>query len=172
MSIKVFVDTKKVKLRFDRLPEESLDRLEVEAQDLERELVQKAEGLASGAVLQVRSGKYVAAIKGLVRRSKSGVYGKVGSRDPRAALFEYGGKTGPHDIEPRNAKALMFSLGGASALFAAVVHHPGGDYGRQQMGGAGSRGKYSVIFTAFDQMRADIFTRLYGAVEQAVEAEE
>jgi hypothetical protein len=171
VSIKVFVDAAKVKLRFQELPPQSLDALEDAAHDLETELLGRAQGLASGAVLQVRTGKYVAAIKGSVRRSKTGVYGKVGSRDPRADLFEFGGKTGPHDIAPRGAKALTLNLGGASTMFAAIVHHPGGDYGRQSLG-TGSRGKYSVIFTAFDQMRAEIFSRFYGAVEQAVKAGE
>jgi hypothetical protein len=169
VSIRVYVDTTKTRLRFDKLPADALDALEEAAQDLDSQLLSKAEGLASGAVLQVRSGKYVAALKGSVKRSKSGVYGKLYSRDPRAALFEYGGKTGPHPIDPKNAHALLLQVSGGK--FAAHVQHRGGDYGRQQLG-SGSRGKYSVIFAAYDTMRGEIFTRMYGAVYGAIEAGE
>ena len=41
-----------------------------------------------------------------------------------AAIQEYGGVTGPHQILPSRAKALAFMAGG-EAVFARVVHHPG-----------------------------------------------
>jgi hypothetical protein len=54
---------------------------------------------------------------------------------PYAAIQEYGGKTPPHVIEPVNARALAFMVGGplglssgggANALvFAKKVNHPG-----------------------------------------------
>jgi len=56
---------------------------------------------------------------------------------PWAKIQEEGGKTGPHVIEPVNAKALAFMVGGplgfssgggANALvFAKKVNHPGSD---------------------------------------------
>ena len=41
-----------------------------------------------------------------------------------AAIQEYGGKTGAHEILPSKAKALAFVVGGA-LRFARKVEHPG-----------------------------------------------
>jgi hypothetical protein len=43
---------------------------------------------------------------------------------PYARIHEFGGTTKPHVIEPRNAKALRFIIGGR-VVFARRVHHPG-----------------------------------------------
>jgi hypothetical protein len=90
--------------------------------------------------------------------------------DPKANLFEFGGKTGPHDIEPDNAQALLLQIGGGK-IFAAKVHHPGGDFGRESFG-AGSQGKYSVVQLAYNEMRAEIFSRMYDAAFEGVAAGE
>jgi hypothetical protein len=166
MSVKVYVDAQEVKLKLTELPPKALDAAEGAANELEQELLSRAQGLASGAVLQVRSGKYLAAIKGDVSRTTETVKGRVYSRDPRVDLFEYGGSTGPHDIEASNAQALVLQVRGGT-IFRKSVHHPGGDYGRSALG-AGSRGKYSVLFTALDAMRAEIFEKMYHAVDDAV----
>jgi len=166
MAIKVFVDATQVKLKLTELPPKALDAAEGAANELEQELLSRAQSLASGAVLQVRSGKYLAGIKGDVKRSTETVKGRVYSRDARADLFEYGGRTGPHEIEASGAQALMLQVRGG-VIFRKSVHHPGGDYGRTSVG-ADSRGKYSVILTAMDAMRAEIFTKMYRAVDDAV----
>lgn len=41
-----------------------------------------------------------------------------------AAIHEFGGRTAPHLIVPKKAKALSFSMGGRQ-VFARAVHHPG-----------------------------------------------
>lgn len=170
MQVKVYVDATKVRLRFQRLAPEALDALAGAAQDLDHDLVGRAKGLASGTVLQARTGKYVGAIKGRVKRTKTGVYAQAYSRDPRAALFEFGGKTAPHEIAPRSAKALLLQTV-AGQTFASVVHHPGGDYGRSSTGvGKGSQGRYSVIFRAYNGMRSAIFKGLHDAATGAIEA--
>jgi hypothetical protein len=168
--LKVFVDTSKVKLRFDRLPEDVLGRLSSTAQSLDDELLAKARGLASGSVLQVKTGKYLSHIKGSVRTRKSGVTGRVWVTDPRANLFEFGGKTKPHDIEPNSAQALLLQVAGGK-IFAAEVHHPGGDFGRESFG-AGSQGKHSVVQVAYNEMRGEIFSRMYDAAFEGVAAGE
>ena len=166
MEVKVRVDASKTRLRFDRLPRDVLKRISAEALNFEEELVGRAKGLASGTVLQVKTGKYLSHIKGSVRERASGVYGRVWINDVKAHLFEFGGRTGPHDIEPDSAQALLLQIAGGK-VFAAKVHHPGGDYGRESFG-VGSQGKYSVVQVAYNQMRSEIFTRLYGAAFQGV----
>jgi hypothetical protein len=168
--LKVYVDTSKVKLRFDRLPADVLGRLSATAQQLDDELLAKAKGLASGTVLQVKTGKYLAHIKGSVRTRASSVTGRVWVTDPRANLFEFGGKTGPHDIEPNSAQELLLQIAGGQ-VFAAKVHHPGGDFGRESFG-AGSQGKYSVVQLAYNEMRSEIFSRMYDAAFEGVAAGE
>lgn len=167
MQVRVYVDTAKTRLRFDRLPKDVIARLSAEAQRLADDLLAKTQGLASGAVLQVRSGKYVSALHDRVRTKETGVYASVFSRDPRVNLFEFGGKTAPHEIATKTAGALVLQVSGGQ-IFRGAVHHPGGDYGREQLG-AGSRGKYSVIFAAYDEMRGEIFTRLYDAADRGIE---
>lgn len=43
---------------------------------------------------------------------------------PYAALHQFGGRTAPHTIEPRRARALHWISGGGDH-FARRVHHPG-----------------------------------------------
>lgn len=164
--LKVFVDTTKIRLRFDRLPKDVLEHLVDTARELDDQLLGRAKALAGGVVLQVRSGKFLARLRGYVRERRDGVWARVWSSAPTARLFEYGGKTGPHDIEPDKASALKLQIGGGT-VFASKVHHPGGDFGRTNLG-RGSRGKYSVINTAYDEMRTEIFTRMYDAAFEGV----
>ena len=164
--VRVYVDAVKVRLRFQELGPDALDRLDNAAASLESELVDRARDKASGAVLQVRTGKYVANILGQVRRTKQGVSGKVFSKDERADLFEFGGKTHIRDIVPNTAQAMLLQVAGGK-VFAKHVLFPGGDYGRTAIG-SGSRGKYSTIFAAFDEMRAEIFTRMRDAATGAL----
>lgn len=48
----------------------------------------------------------------------------VGSDRPYAAIHQFGGRTAPHRITAKNAKALRFGSG-AAAHFAKWVNHPG-----------------------------------------------
>ena len=43
---------------------------------------------------------------------------------PYGPIQEFGGQTSPHEIIPKNAKALHWSVGGAD-VFAKKVNHPG-----------------------------------------------
>jgi HK97 gp10 family phage protein len=48
----------------------------------------------------------------------------AGTNVKYAAIQEFGGKTPPHIIRPRNKKALKFDIGGET-VFAKYVNHPG-----------------------------------------------
>lgn len=112
----------------------------------------QARALASGDVLQEKTGRYVDSIKYVVRSNEGGVFGFVYSDDPRVDLFEYGGSTPARDILP-NVKQVMAFAGGGSIqgiltslgivgeVFAKVVHRPVVEYP-----------KHTVIHAAFDGM--------------------
>lgn len=59
---------------------------------------------------------------GVRSQGNSIVIGPDLGKAPYAGYVEFG--TGPHEIRPRNAKALRFTVGG-QVVFARVVHHPG-----------------------------------------------
>ena len=49
----------------------------------------------------------------------------MGSDRPYAYIHQFGGRTAPHRITAKHAKALRFGGGGAAAHFAKWVDHPG-----------------------------------------------
>ena len=95
------------------------------AEDLRRHVV---DDKLSGQVLQTRSGTLKDSIAAEVVVDGDQVLARVySSGDVKYAMIqEYGGRTGPHDILPVKAKALMFLVGGRQ-VFAKIVHHPGSD---------------------------------------------
>lgn len=107
-------------------------------------ILARARALASGEVLQERTGKYFKSIKDKVYDSSKRVYAKVYSKDPRAGLFEWGGTTKARDILPDVAKALAF-MGSAGQVFAHVVHRPIVKYP-----------PHPVINRAFDEMKRGV----------------
>jgi len=80
----------------------------------------------SGQVLNKRTGALQSSIFQEVSDERTAIIATVsaGKDVPYAAIHEYGGVTKPHDIYPKNAKALHFFIGGKE-VFAKVVHHPG-----------------------------------------------
>ena len=80
----------------------------------------------SGQVLAVRSGALRDSIAAEVAADGDAIVATVGSVGELkyAAIQEYGGKTGAHEILPIKAKALAFIAGGAMR-FATRVEHPG-----------------------------------------------
>jgi phage gpG-like protein len=108
----------------------------------------------TGQVLHVRTGRLRRSIT--ARTSNDGVHftGIVGTNVEYARIQEFGGTTKPHEIRPRNARALLFgargfigpqqdlktqggryaagkkgrlsrAVGAGEMQFARVVHHPG-----------------------------------------------
>jgi hypothetical protein len=74
---------------------------------------------------QSRSGETVAGIRGYVTVSTQAMTVGVLDSTSEASVFLNDG-TRPHEIVPRNAKALRFEVGGR-VVFAAHAHHPGTD---------------------------------------------
>jgi hypothetical protein len=151
----VQVDASRVNLKLEQMPEDVRAALLDTVIDLGGTLVDLARSRAE-TLLQVKTGKFVSRIRFGLKRRKNTIAGRVYSSDPTAALFEWGGKTGAHDILPNKAQALMFTIGGKTSFFAGV-HHPGGTYAAR-----------NIIHGAFDPMEAQIAGALEDAVDGAV----
>ncbi len=156
--IDVKLSASRVQLRLDRMPDEVRAMLGTTARMLDDALVARAKSLASGGVLKVRTGSYVASIRGSVRVSQRSVSGSATSRDRRAHIFEFGGETSPHLELPKIKQAMAFMMG-AGKVFASMVHHPGSHIA-----------EHSVIHAAFDEMKGDIQADLQAAVSRGVAA--
>jgi phage gpG-like protein len=108
----------------------------------------------SGQALHVRTGRLRRSITSKVTSGAGQFTGIVGTNVVYAKIQEFGGQTKPHEIRPRNAKALLFAargfigpaentktqggryakgkmgrlqraIGAGEMQFATVVHHPG-----------------------------------------------
>ncbi len=92
---------------------------------LEAEVMQNIR-IKSG--LKVRSGMLLNSISRSKRveiKDDGSVEGTIGPEGvPYAAIHEFGGTTGPHQIFPRNASVLSFMSKG-QRVFAKFVNHPG-----------------------------------------------
>jgi phage gpG-like protein len=113
--------------RFAGIPASLLIKLEAKARDLATALAAKVrDDKLSGQVLQTRSGALKASIAADVSVDGANLTATVGSfGDVKyAAIQEYGGRTGAHEILPTKAQALAFVVGGATR-FARRVQHPG-----------------------------------------------
>lgn len=112
-------------VRLQKLPEEARQRLRAVIFRNNPILAGSVRAKLDGPVLRRRSGRLVNSIKNEMREGTTYIYGIVYSRGvPYARIHEYGGQTRPHDIVPRNAKALHFWIGGKE-VFSQRVHHPG-----------------------------------------------
>lgn len=143
------VDASHIKLKLDKLPAEVRDALTAAVFVDAGILANLAAGRAP-----VKTGKFARSIKPRITVRENSVTGAIRSRDARANLFEWGGKTGAHEILPNKAKAL--SLPGGK--FAARVQHPGGKYP-----------KLNIIHGALEQMQSQIVSDLTNAVTTAVD---
>ncbi len=113
--------------RLDAFPTALATGLAAKAQDLAGALADKVRfEKLSGEVLNARSGALRDSISAEVASDDEGVSASVGSYGDvkYAAIQEYGGKTGAHEILPAKAEALAFMVGGA-LRFARKVEHPG-----------------------------------------------
>jgi phage gpG-like protein len=113
--------------RFDAFSAALRDALAVKADALAQALVDSVRNdKLSGQILAARSGRLRDSIVADVASNSDAIVATAGSvGDVRyAAIQEYGGKTGAHEILPTKARALAFAAGGA-ARFARRVEHPG-----------------------------------------------
>lgn len=108
------------------LPEDTRRRLRVVMVRDGKELLARARAKVSGPVLKVRSGRLLASLRAQMRETSAAITMEVFTQGvPYAAIHEYGGKTSPHLIVPKTARALHFFNSGGVEVFARVVHHPG-----------------------------------------------
>ncbi|MGA9846860.1 MAG: hypothetical protein WBQ45_04380 [Roseiarcus sp.] len=113
----------------------------------------------AGGVLNARSGALQASIvaddtaDGDVVRASVGSSGDV----KYAAIQEFGGKTGAHEIVPAKAQAMAFLAGGA-LHFARKVEHPGSLLPER-----------SYLRSSLDDMRDEILSALAGAAAEGLE---
>jgi hypothetical protein len=154
--VDIELNSSKLNLRLDEMPGRVHDALlletTLEAGELQGDARSNAESL-----LAQHSGKFVDHIKAGVRQTPHSVTGRVYSNDPTAALFEWGGHTSPHEIDPNTAHALRFLNRQGATAFAASVHHPGGRYDALQ-----------IIHSAFRETETEIKQRLVDAVLKAL----
>lgn len=136
--------------RMGKLPDEVRASLKAEANDLAIRLRDRAKQTFSGFFTE-RTGATLKSIKKSVRSSQKSVTGRVFSASPVMKILERGAR--PHDIRPRNAKALEL-IGGR---FAEAVHHPG------------FRG-HTIINAAFQEMKGEINDGLRQAVKDGIAA--
>ena len=103
------------------------DALDVKAEALALALAETVKlDKLSGQVLAARSGALCDSIEAEIAADGDAIVATVGSVGDLsyAAIQEYGGKTGAHEILPVKGKVLAFVAGGAMR-FAARVEHPG-----------------------------------------------
>lgn len=151
--VDVKINASTVNLRLEQFPDDVRRELLYTIELTGGQLVDLARSRAE-SLLAVRTGNFVGRIRFGLKRKKNSLYGRVFSSAKTANLFEWGGKTGAHEILPDKAKALLI----AGSKFAARVHHPGGHYKRLE-----------IIHGAFDQMKPQIKAGLEDAVAGAVE---
>lgn len=119
---------------------------------LSLELRSAIQAKLGGPVLNPRSGALRDSISATVSIDGSAIAAKAGSDLPYAAIHEFGGTTGAHDIRARKAQALAFMLGGKQ-VFARQVHHPGSRIPER-----------SFLRSALDEMKPQILAEMRQAV--------
>lgn len=95
----------------------------------------RAKHFVEGPVLKRRSGTLIRSINSKIEEIPAGVRGVITAGARYARIHELGGTTRPHEIRPKNKKALHFWVGGGGAggfhgygmseVVTRVVHHPG-----------------------------------------------
>ena len=113
----------------------------------------------AGAVLNVSSGALQASIVADVSIDGDGVHATVGSTGDvkYAAIQEYGGRTGAHEILPSKAQALAFMVGG-SLRFSRKIEHPGSMIPER-----------SYLRSSLDDMNGDITSALAEVAAEVLE---
>ncbi|HUO12094.1 MAG TPA: HK97 gp10 family phage protein [Caulobacteraceae bacterium] len=113
--------------RLENLPAAVLAAVASTSAALAAQLAGLVQQKLTGGVLESRTGALAASIQiqGPNIDGDKVVTTVISAGDLKyAAIQEFGGVTGPHDILPDRAKALAFVVGGRQ-LFAKLVHHPG-----------------------------------------------
>lgn len=147
----ILVDDSKLNLRLGKLEPEVRDALVVVVRRDADELRAAMRSLASGDLVQVRTGKFVKSFRRRVRKSKNRVKATVGTKSPLAHILEGGASIPPHLIAPKNAHALLLRAR-TGLVFSAKVQSPGGKIAARR-----------IVETAFENMKDQIESDLIAA---------
>lgn len=140
----VKVDADQALVQIQKLVPEVREALEQVVGVDTSKLLARAQALASGEAVHVRTGKFLASLRGDTLSGDTYVLGRVSSDDPRASLFDFGGVQQARDILPNARQALKFA-GTIGAVYAAVVHRPEVTYP-----------KHPVLHEAFYEMEKQL----------------
>jgi phage gpG-like protein len=146
--------------RLEAYPAAVAAALEAKAAELAAALVDLIQNdKLSGGVLGMRSGALRDSITAGFSADPDGVVASVGSEGDvkYAAIQEYGGKTGAHEILPVKAQALAFVADGIQR-FARRVEHPGSLIPER-----------SYLRSSLDDVRDEILDALADAAADALE---
>lgn len=142
MAGEIVVDSSRMNIRLGKLEPAVHDALVVAVTIDAGELLGEMQSLASGDLVQVRTGKFLKSFKASVRQRQNRVSATVGTKSPLAHILEGGAKIPAHDIVPSKARALLFMARAGGQTFAAKVRSPGGTIGARR-----------IVETAFDNMK-------------------
>jgi hypothetical protein len=151
----VSIDHSKLDVRLGKLEPQMRDALVVVVRRDADELRAEMRSLASGDLVQVRTGKFVKSFRRRVRKSKNRVKATVGTKSPLAHILEGGASIPPHLIAPKNAHALLLRAR-TGEIFAAKVQSPGGKIAARP-----------IVETAFNDMKGQIESDLISAGKSA-----
>jgi phage gpG-like protein len=154
------VGAEALQARLDAFPAALAGELAAKAQALGEALADKIRNeKLSGQVLNARSGALRDSIGAEVFSDGEDVSASVGSYGDvkYAAIQEYGGKTGAHEILPVKGKVLAFLVGGAMR-FARRVEHPDSVIPER-----------SYLRSSLEEMSAEIFAALAATPTEAWE---
>jgi hypothetical protein len=150
------IDSSQPRKNFEKMPADVRGEMVDAAKTLKDEAVNYARTLASGPLVNVRSGRYLRSIKGRVSSGSKTVTGKIFSNAPEAHLIEQGATRRPREILPNAKQALAFMIGG-KRVFAKAVHHPGSIMPAKHL-----------LQQTIDDMQPDIFKELEAALNRGL----
>jgi hypothetical protein len=141
---------------FARMPERLRAELRPAIVDLTRQLARRVRGNLSGLMLRIVTGRLISSIRTELIEDPTSIGGRVyTSGVPYARILHEGGRTRPHVIVARRARALRFQWNGG-IVFRRSVNHPGSVFPSRP-----------YITRPLDQMRDEIRNRLVSAGQAA-----
>ena len=131
------------------------DALRAKAAQLRDQLEARIKDNLSGTVLRQRSGTLMDSIGSEIDDDGTAIRISAGSSGVAyAAIQEYGGKTGAHEIVAKGKALAVASLDGE--VFAAHVHHPGSNIPARSYLGSALEAMAEEIEAALQQAALDI----------------
>lgn len=106
-----------IKLNFSRIKEFIKER-EIAKMELACEVVEAE----AKYLCPLKDGQLIGSFSHEVESSDREIIGRIKNSAGHAAYVEFG--TPPHEIRPKDKKALAFQIGGKT-IITKVVHHPG-----------------------------------------------